>query len=99
MIDSRSDLTDAEKLAQPLRLTALKEDPLKSGVKRLFDVMFSLFAICFILSWLIPIIGLIIVLESKGPIFGRDVKSVIRFNHHNFFCNVYILCRKRKFLV
>lgn len=38
-------------------------------LKRSFDVVFSLFVTVFILSWLIPLVGLLIKLESKGPVF------------------------------
>jgi hypothetical protein len=31
-------------------------------------MVFSLFAIVFVLSWLYPLIGLLIRLESKGPV-------------------------------
>jgi putative colanic acid biosynthesis UDP-glucose lipid carrier transferase len=44
-------------------------------VKRTFDVIISGFVIVFILSWLIPLIGLLIKLESKGPIFFRQERS------------------------
>ncbi|MCC6550249.1 MAG: exopolysaccharide biosynthesis polyprenyl glycosylphosphotransferase, partial [Ignavibacteriaceae bacterium] len=37
--------------------------------KRLFDIAFSLFVIVCIFSWLFPLIGLLIKLDSKGPIF------------------------------
>jgi putative colanic acid biosynthesis UDP-glucose lipid carrier transferase len=37
--------------------------------KRVFDVIFSFFVTVFILSWLIPLVGLLIKIESKGPIF------------------------------
>ena len=37
--------------------------------KRIIDVMFSLLVILFILSWLLPIIALLIKLTSKGPVF------------------------------
>jgi putative colanic acid biosynthesis UDP-glucose lipid carrier transferase len=37
--------------------------------KRAFDIIFSLFVLVFILSWLIPLVGLLIKLESKGPMF------------------------------
>ncbi|TDH20696.1 undecaprenyl-phosphate glucose phosphotransferase [Segetibacter sp. 3557_3] len=37
--------------------------------KRLFDILVSSLVIIFILSWLLPIISLLIWLESKGPIF------------------------------
>jgi putative colanic acid biosynthesis UDP-glucose lipid carrier transferase len=38
-------------------------------VKRSFDIIFSFLVITLILSWLIPIIGTIIKLSSKGPVF------------------------------
>ncbi len=37
-------------------------------LKRFFDVMISSIVILFILSWMIPLVGLIIKLQSKGPI-------------------------------
>jgi Undecaprenyl-phosphate glucose phosphotransferase len=43
--------------------------------KRLFDIAFSSFVIVFILSWLMPILGIIIKLESKGPVFFRQLRS------------------------
>lgn len=38
-------------------------------LKRFFDICFSLVIITFVLSWLVPIIALLIVLDSKGPVF------------------------------
>ncbi|MFY9311339.1 MAG: undecaprenyl-phosphate glucose phosphotransferase [Bacteroidia bacterium] len=38
-------------------------------LKRVFDIWFSLVVITFILSWLVPIISLLIVFDSKGPVF------------------------------
>ncbi len=43
--------------------------------KRLFDIGFSLFVIIFVLSWLFPIIALLIKLESKGPVLFRQKRS------------------------
>ena len=37
-------------------------------LKRTFDFTFSLFVIIFILSWMIPIFGIIIKISSKGPV-------------------------------
>lgn len=37
--------------------------------KRAFDLIFSLIVICFILSWLLPILALLIRINSSGPIF------------------------------
>lgn len=48
--------------------------------KRTFDIFFSIFVIIFILTWLIPILAVIIKIDSRGPIFfkqkrtGRDNK-------------------------
>lgn len=57
----------------------LRPEPLESFVnrfiKRGFDIIFSLFAILFILSWLIPVIALIIKLTSKGPVFFIQRRS------------------------
>ncbi|MET0464118.1 MAG: undecaprenyl-phosphate glucose phosphotransferase [Chitinophagaceae bacterium] len=40
--------------------------------KRVFDVMFSFFVIALVLSWLIPIISVIIKVTSKGPVFFKQ---------------------------
>ncbi len=63
---------------------SLRQEPLNNAdnriKKRLLDIFFSSLVIIFILSWLIPLLGLLIYLESKGPIFfvqkrtGRDKK-------------------------
>lgn len=37
--------------------------------KRAFDIVFSGLVTVFILSWMIPLVGLLIKLESKGPVF------------------------------
>jgi putative colanic acid biosynthesis UDP-glucose lipid carrier transferase len=37
--------------------------------KRLFDIVFSLIVIVFLLSWLLPILALLIKMDSRGPIF------------------------------
>jgi putative colanic acid biosysnthesis UDP-glucose lipid carrier transferase len=43
--------------------------------KRVFDIIVSSLVTVFILSWLIPLIGLLIKLESKGPVFFRQQRS------------------------
>lgn len=37
--------------------------------KRLLDIVVSLFVLFFVLSWLLPIISLIVLFDSRGPIF------------------------------
>ncbi len=65
-------------------IISLRHEPLEDIgnriKKRVFDVLFSSFVILFILSWLLPIIALLIKLSSKGPVLfvqnrlGRDNK-------------------------
>jgi len=43
-------------------------------VKRTFDVCFSIFVLVFILSWLYPFLGILIKLESRGPILFRQFR-------------------------
>ena len=38
-------------------------------LKRITDIFFATFVILFILSWLIPILAVLIKLDSKGPVF------------------------------
>lgn len=53
--------------------------------KRSFDILFSTAAILFLLSWMIPLIALLIKATSKGPVFfeqerwGRDNKKFIAY--------------------
>lgn len=54
------------------------EDPLNNWVKRVFDIVFALFVIVFVLSWLTPILGILIKLESRGPIFFRQNRPGIK---------------------
>ncbi|MEQ9305403.1 MAG: sugar transferase, partial [Marinoscillum sp.] len=44
-------------------------------VKRLFDVIFSSLVILFIFSWLVPVIALLIKLESRGPVFFKQYRN------------------------
>ena len=45
------------------------DNPFNFFIKRSFDVIFSSLIILFILSWMIPLFGIIIKLQSKGPVF------------------------------
>jgi putative colanic acid biosynthesis UDP-glucose lipid carrier transferase len=59
-------------------------DPLIKGFKRGFDILFSLFIIVFLLSWLIPLLAILIKLESKGPIFFKQGRPGLE--EKEFFC-------------
>lgn len=62
-------------------------------IKRAFDIVFSLCVIVFLLSWLFPIIMILIKLESKGPVIfsqlrsGRDNKSFLCFKFRSMRIN------------
>ncbi len=45
------------------------EKPKYFFFKRLFDIVFSLIIIIGVLTWLIPLVGLLIIFDSKGSIF------------------------------
>lgn len=66
-----------------LRKTALHE-PASQIIKRLFDITFSLLVIIFLLSWLTPLLALLIKLESKGPVFFKQSRP--GHNEKEFFC-------------
>lgn len=44
-------------------------------VKRSFDLAFSSFVIIFILSWLMPLLAIIIKLDSRGPVFFKQKRT------------------------
>jgi len=69
-------------------VVTLREEPLTDFVnrvaKRLFDLVFSLLVIVLILSWLYPIIAILIKLSSKGPILFKQVRSGV--DNEEFVC-------------
>lgn len=52
--------------------------------KRVFDILVSGFVILFVLSWLIPLLSILILLESRGPIFFIQMRSGV--NNEPFRC-------------
>jgi len=44
-------------------------------IKRIFDLIFSTFSIVFLMSWLTPIIWVLIKVESKGPVFFKQKRE------------------------
>lgn len=53
-------------------------------MKRMLDIVLSLFVIIFILSWLLPILALLIKLDSRGPVFFIQPRS--GKNEEEFLC-------------
>jgi len=60
------------------------DKPINKFVKRIFDIIFSSIVIIGILSWLLPILGFLIKLESKGPVFFKQKRNGI--NYQPFYC-------------
>jgi putative colanic acid biosynthesis UDP-glucose lipid carrier transferase len=64
--------------------TIVLDDSLNKSVKRVFDLLFSTMVIVGILTWLTPILAIIIKLESKGPLFFVQKRNGL--NYHEFDC-------------
>lgn len=60
------------------------DDPITKIIKRLFDIVFSILVIVFLLSWLVPLLAILIKIESKGPVFFRQGRPGI--DEQEFFC-------------
>ena len=67
---------------------SLREEPLRDFVnrfvKRIFDLLFSFLVILLVLSWLYPLIAILIKLSSKGPVLFKQLRSGI--NNEDFLC-------------
>ena len=80
-----------------LPILSLRTEPLESltnrMVKRLFDIVFSLLIIIFLLSWLFPLLAILIKMSSKGPVFftqlrsGRDNREFICYKFRTMAVN------------
>ncbi|RXG32954.1 exopolysaccharide biosynthesis polyprenyl glycosylphosphotransferase [Leeuwenhoekiella marinoflava] len=60
------------------------DTPVNLFLKRFLDIVFSSLVIVFILSWLTPLLALIIPLSSKGPLFFRQKRNGIEGTE--FYC-------------
>lgn len=62
-------------------------------IKRFFDIIFSFFVCLFILSWLVPILWVLIKLESRGPLIflqereGLDGKQFVCYKFRSMRLN------------
>ncbi|RQO75479.1 undecaprenyl-phosphate glucose phosphotransferase [Pedobacter sp. KBW06] len=67
---------------------SLRKEPLESVgnrfKKRAFDIIFSLGVIIFLMSWLYPLIAILIKLQSKGPVLFKQQRS--GRNDEPFWC-------------
>jgi putative colanic acid biosynthesis UDP-glucose lipid carrier transferase len=53
-------------------------------VKRIFDIVFSLLIIIFIMSWLYPLLAIIIKKQSKGPVLFKQLRTGKK--NESFWC-------------
>jgi len=60
------------------------QDPINKFVKRASDIVVASLVIIFVLSWLTPLLAILIKLESKGPIFFKQSRN--GFNYKEFDC-------------
>ena len=81
-----------------LPILSLRSEPLDDVgnriKKRVLDIVVSSFVIIFILSWLIPVLGLLILLESKGPLFFAQLRT--GKNKTPFYCLKFRSMRSNK---
>lgn len=62
----------------------LLHDPITKVFKRVFDIVFSLCVLVFLLSWLVPVLAILIKIESRGPIFFKQGRPGIE--EKEFYC-------------
>jgi putative colanic acid biosynthesis UDP-glucose lipid carrier transferase len=63
-------------------------------IKRLFDIVFSTAIIVFLLSWLTPLLAVLIRLDSRGSIFFRQERTGL--NNRTFYCYKFRTMRNTK---
>jgi putative colanic acid biosynthesis UDP-glucose lipid carrier transferase len=65
--------------ARNIPILSLRTEPLENVdsqiKKRTFDIVFSIIVIFCLLSWLIPLMALLIKLDSRGPVFFTQLRS------------------------
>ncbi len=71
-----------------LPVLSMRTDPLEDVgnrmKKRIFDVFISTSVILFILSWLIPLVAVLILFDSRGPVFFVQLRTGLTDNP--FYC-------------
>lgn len=60
------------------------DNPTTKVLKRIFDIVFSMVVLVFFLSWLFPVLAILIKLESKGPVFFKQGRPGL--DEKEFFC-------------
>jgi len=63
----------------------LQEETLNKIIKRIFDLVFSSIIIVGLMSWLTPILAIIIKLDSKGPVFFVQKRNGLNYKEFNCY--------------
>lgn len=63
------------------------DDSVNQFFKRFMDMLISFFMILFVLSWLTPLLFILVKLESKGPLFFKQTRDGL--NGETFECYKY----------
>lgn len=65
--------------------TILQDEAINKIIKRLFDIVFSSFIIIGLLSWLVPLLAIILKLESKGRVFFIQKRNGLNYKEFNCY--------------
>jgi putative colanic acid biosynthesis UDP-glucose lipid carrier transferase len=72
----------------PIPVLNLRKSPLDSDLARIgkrgFDIIFSVLVIILVLSWLTPLVYILLNIESKGPVFFKQRRH--GYNKKVFWC-------------
>ncbi|EAQ39701.1 sugar transferase [Dokdonia sp. MED134] len=60
------------------------DTPLNQFIKRAFDIVLSVIVLVGVLSWLTPILAILIKLDSKGTVFFKQKRNGL--DYHEFYC-------------
>lgn len=71
-----------------LPIIALRSIPMDKSInqimKRSFDIIVSFLVMIFILSWFVPLMAILIKLDSKGPVFFKQKRNGL--DYEEFYC-------------
>ncbi|WP_405211292.1 undecaprenyl-phosphate glucose phosphotransferase [Dokdonia sp. Asnod2-E02] len=60
------------------------DTPLNQFIKRAFDIVLSVIVLVGVLSWLTPILAILIKLDSRGTVFFKQKRNGL--DYHEFYC-------------
>jgi putative colanic acid biosynthesis UDP-glucose lipid carrier transferase len=70
------------------------DKPLNQFIKRAFDIFLSVAVLVGILSWLTPLLAILIKLDSKGTVFFKQKRNGL--DYHEFYCYKFRSMRDNK---